>query len=180
MFINDQKQVYLSQDFSSLRGNAKIYLQLPGQTTVDIFAGLETKSDAVVRIVHNYLGQHIEDLKLYVSLVGGFKLSNTLEWRIDTVKDLQFYLKWMVNNLGIDSVGGAFDDLKVILVLKTFSLAALDDLTQRTVKVDYEALRRDLVSCIESVYQHLEVKHNINKELLRYVTDSFSTMVHGR
>ena len=177
--MNDQKEITLVVDYSQDRGNTEVLIQLPGDITVNIFAGLETKSDAMFKVSHNFAGAEIDDLKIHLALVGGHQLQTEFVWRKETIRKLQSYLKWFTNYFQL-SDASTIDYIKILELTESFLGEGIDNLFQRNIKIDYKLIQGDLTNVVHQVHSYLEGRQNINDELLTYITDSLQNIINNR
>ena len=64
-----------------------------------MFAGLETESDAVIKLTHTSVGAEVEDMKIHCDLKNGNKISSEAKWRRGAIQDLQSFIKNMAVSL---------------------------------------------------------------------------------
>ena len=170
MFVNRMKKFSISQDYNSQRGNANINMLLPGETTVTIFAGLESNSEAAFKIAHSYLGGDQEDVKINVNLLGGQQMATTVVWRKEMGKELQSYAKWAIESFE-SPINIEFDVSKITAAVEEFSSAVLEDILQIQMKIDCHQIRTDIITLVKTVDTCLRGRPNINSHLLTYVLD---------
>ena len=154
-------------------------MQLPGKLSVNVFAGLESKADAMFRISHNYAGSDIDDFKLHIALVGGHQLQTKVIWRKESIVKFQSYLKWLTNYFQLPDTSAA-DILKIVDLTEMFLRHGIDTVFQRNIKINYEEIRNDLMATVRCIHTNLEGRENINIQLLTYITDSLENLISNR
>ena len=66
---------------------------------IKLFAGLETDSDAIIRVYHTHVGAEVEDFNLQCSLTNGNTITTDSKWRHEAISDIQTFIKTVAINL---------------------------------------------------------------------------------
>ena len=172
ILVNDNKKFSISQDYNNHRGNANIDILIPGETTISIFAGLESPSDALFRITHNNVGADVEDLKIHLTLLAGQQLATNVLWRKEMTKDIQSYVRWIVDSPQLTLIPFDIEDQRILKIMQDFSKRVVKDLTQEDIQVDCSRIRRDSKNFVHSIEENLKGRENINNQLLDYILES--------
>ena len=69
------------------------HLQLRDVGDIKMLAGLETDSDAIIKVSHSYLGADVEDFKVHLSLHNGNTIITESKWRHEAIKDVARFIK---------------------------------------------------------------------------------------
>jgi len=174
------KKFSMSQDYNNQRGNANINMLMPGDTTVTLFAGLESSSNAAFRIAHSYLGGDQEDVNVNINLIGGQQMATTVVWRKEMMKELKSYAKWAVDSFETAPISLQIDVTQILEVFEVFSKSVLNDVLQTQLKINCDQIRFDLTSHVNSMDTFLTGRPNINSNLLTYIINSVQNGIDVR
>ena len=174
------KKFSMSQDYNYQRGNANINMLMPGDTTVTLFSGLDSSSNAAFRIAHSYLGGDQEDANVNINLIGGQQMATTVVWRKEMMKELKSYAKWAVDSFETTPISLQVDVTQILEAFEVFSKSVLNDVLQTQIQINCDQIRVDLTRLVKSIDTFLRGRSNINSQLLTYILDSVQNGIDVR
>ena len=75
------------------------HLVLKDVADMRMFAGLETDSDALIKLTHTSVGAEVEDIKLHCDLKNGNTIGFKSKWRHGAIQDFQSFIKTVAISL---------------------------------------------------------------------------------
>ena len=91
--FNHLRHPYLSSELNNHIPALNSHLILKDVGDIKLFAGLETDSDAIIKLTHSSVGAEVEDYKLHCDLTNGNTISTNAKWRHGAIQDLQTFIK---------------------------------------------------------------------------------------
>ena len=96
---NHFKYIHVSSELNSHIPALNIHILPKDAGEIRLFSGLETDSDAVIKLTHTVVGAEVEDFKLHCELTNGNTITTDTRWRHGTFQDLQTFIKNVAINL---------------------------------------------------------------------------------
>jgi hypothetical protein len=128
-YLNNLKYLNIISDLNGNTPAADIHILIRDVTNINIFAGLQSEKDAIVKITHTALGADVEDVKLIISLVDGDKIATTAQWRREVLDDLNAFITKITNSIEATNAEQFWTDVDTAqVILHTAAKDIVDDL----------------------------------------------------
>ena len=167
-------------DFNRMKERAIVDIFFIGDVSVDMFAGLESKSDLIFKISHSRKGSSVEDSRFQISLVEGLEFQTTLRWRKEIMKDILMYAQWFSDKYNIDNIDMDLKSAATIDILQDFTKRSIMMLTLKSLDEQISKLENDLYDRVKTAIYFVGKHPLANHQLLTYIEKSLYHIIKNR
>ena len=114
-FGNGKKILLLAQELNPKIPSFTGHALIRDVTDIKAFIGLESDSDALLKLSHSYFGAEVDDLFMQCDLRGGNSINTELKWRSNLMTDVQNSLKSLADYFGKIKSDKTWVDMEKIL-----------------------------------------------------------------
>jgi len=176
-YFNNLKYFNIISDLNGQTPAADIHILLRDVTSINLFAGLQSEKDVLMKITHTALGADVEDAKLLISLVDGDKIATTATWRREVLDDINSFITKITNSIAATTSEQLWNDIDLAhVILHTATKEIVDDLIYVS-NIEIKQVFVQLKSYTNSI-RAFRAKYEtprLNLAFLTHIADSLDT-----